>query len=799
MYANVSCDSAVIADVNGDGKPDIVISGLLTVLLGNGDGSFQPAITTPFSTGGTALAVGDVNGDGKPDAIVYTGYYNLPNGTVYVQLGNGDGTFQYPPVTYEVTGYGPGAVAIGDLNADGKPDIAVVTGCAPGCNSQGPTMGQVSVLRGNGDGTFQPPLSYNSDAGGTISVAVADVNHDGMLDIVTASCGVAGCSPGSYGSVGVFLGNGDGSLQTENSYSVVSSPDAVAVADVNSDGNPDIVVGNWGPPSGFTNQGAVSVLLGNGDGTFQNYIPFSSGGNEVTAVAVADLNGDGRPDVVASTYGDSGSASPPGTVSILLNVTGVTQAPTTTSLISSPNPSTYGQPVTFKASVKTGSGGFSGEVQSFDGANQIGYGVLTNGQTSTSISVSSLSVGSHSITAQYLGGLGFAPSTSVVHSQKVIASTLTTVISERNPSPPGKPVLFSANVTSPAGSPPNGEIVTFYAGTTVVGTAALKQGYANLTTSIPAAGVYTITAVYAGDSNFRGSTSPGLTQIVRTGAKFVTSTLLNSNLNPSFCGETVTFTATVSSVYGSIPNGDVVKFYDGSKYLGSGTTVAGMATFASSTLKATTHIIKATYQADANFGSSSGTISQVVTPYATTTTLVSSLNPSSYGQAVTWTATVTSVGPNPPTGKVKFIGLGAATLNGGVATLTKTWLNAATYPTTAEYLGDAASAPSSSSELQQVVNPASTTTALTSSASPSSLGESVTFTAEVTSSTGAHPTGTVTFTAGGTMLGTVPLIGIIATVSTSTLPVGSSTIEATYNGATDFVGSTTILTQMVSP
>ena len=117
-------------------------------------------------------------------------------------------------------------------------------------------------------------------------------------------------------------------------------------------------------------------------------------------------------------------------------------------------------------------------------------------------------------------------------------------------------------------------------------------------------------------------------------------------------------------------------------------------------------------------------MTQVVTPLSTTTTLTSSLNPSTYGQPITWTATVTSAGSHGPTGKVKFAGIGVATLNGsGVATFTKTWLNAATYAITAEYEGDEASAPSDSAALNQVVNPATTTTVVTSPANPSTQGE----------------------------------------------------------------------------
>jgi hypothetical protein len=296
-----------------------------------------------------------------------------------------------------------------------------------------------------------------------------------------------------------------------------------------------------------------------------------------------------------------------------------------------------------------------------------------------------------------------------------------------------------------------------------------------------------------------GAGSPQTAALSGTGAQpAATTTMLSSSLNPSTYGQAVTFTASVKSSYGPIPNGELVTFYDGSTEIGAGTTSGGVATFTTSSLTGKTHTIKATYSGDGRFKSSSGKITQVVDKDATSTTLVSSLNPSTYGQTATFTATVTFTGPHTPTGTVKFAGIGSAKLSGGVATITETWLNAGTYPITAEYEGDSDSAPSTSSVLDQVVNPVSTTTAITSSADPSSSGQTVTFTATVTSSTGAKATGTVTFTAGATTLGTVALNGTHASISTATLPVGSTTITATYNGATDYTGSSGSLTQTVN-
>lgn len=185
--------------------------------------------------------------------------------------------------------------------------------------------------------------------------------------------------------------------------------------------------------------------------------------------------------------------------------------------------------------------------------------------------------------------------------------------------------------------------------------------------------------------------------------KYMTTTAIVSSANPSFVGQSVTFTATVASTGGRIPDGETVTFYDDGTAIGTSTTAGGVATFATSLSAAKKYTIKATYAGDATFKTSSGTVTQAVDKYTTTTTLVSSANPVDHRQEVTFTATVTSTGPNTPTGKVTF-GIGTALLSKGVATLTKT-LASGTHAITAKYEGDSDSARSTSSVLDQVVEP----------------------------------------------------------------------------------------------
>jgi uncharacterized membrane protein len=333
-----SAFSIVVADVNGDGKPDLVVvngcsatdcsTAVVSVLLGKGDGTFKKAV--PYSLGVASVfhghvAVGDLNGDGKPDLVVATSGSGCgggcPAGLVAVLLGRGDGTFKKAK-TYSTGGFnGIGWAAIADVNGDKKPDLVVANYCATEC-SYPPVEGSVGVLLGKGDGTFRAVKTYPSGGDGAVSVAVADLNKDGKPDILVANCGPEACGPGSPGgNVGVLMGKGNGSFKAVVSYPAANSPFDVVAADMNGDGNLDIVVSNWGTPNAGTNDGAVTVLLGRGNGTFRLAQTFPSGGAEAPSVAVADVNKDGRPDIVLACVADTLNQSSTGVVTVLINIT----------------------------------------------------------------------------------------------------------------------------------------------------------------------------------------------------------------------------------------------------------------------------------------------------------------------------------------------------------------------------------------------------------------------------------------------------------------------------------------------
>jgi hypothetical protein len=475
---------------------------------------------------------------------------------------------------------------------------------------------------------------------------------------------------------------------------------------------------------------------------------------------------------------------------------------TTNTLTPVPIPSVYGQLVTFTAAISSGDvTPPDGESVSFmQGATTLGTGNLSGG--SATFMTSTLAAGTSSITAVYAGDANFVASTSNAVSQVVSkAATSTGVVPTPNPSSAGQSVTLTAtvSVTAPGAGNPTGT-VTFFDATTTLGTGQLNAGgVATFMTSTLASGSHSITATYAGDANFTGSTAPAVSQTVQGGTT-PSSTGVGPSANPSVFGQSVTFTATVTGS-GGTPTGTVT-FYDNTTSLGVKTLAAGSATLVTSALTAGSHSITAQYGGDNTFVSSmSAQVTQVVNKASTFAVVTPSVNPSIFGQSLTLTATVSVNAPGTgiPTGTVTFMDgsttLGAATLNAsGLASFPTAALVVGSHSITAIYNGDVNFNTSTSGLITQVVNKANTTTGVVSSANPSIVGASVTFTATVSATApgAGTPTGTVTFFDGTTSLSAVALTGGVAALPISTLTVAGSphSITASYSGDANFVIST---------
>src|SRR5208282_5667077 len=283
-YPTACCATAVAAgDFNGDGKPDLAVANgnnagygyygsTVSILLGNGDGTFQSHVDYSVGSNPTGIASGDFNGDGKLDLVAV----NNSSNSVSVLTGIGDGTFK-SHVDY-ATGTGPSSVAVGDFNGDGKLDLAVSNDSA----------NTISILLGNGDGTFKPHIDYPVGKS-TTSLAVADVNGDGKLDLIVTN--------GNNNSVSVLLGKGDGTFGTAAVYPTGNGPYGIAVGDFSGNGNLDLAVSN-------SSDNTVSILFGNGNGTFQAPVNFSTGPNSLFLVS-GDFNNDGRLDIAVADFNQS--------------------------------------------------------------------------------------------------------------------------------------------------------------------------------------------------------------------------------------------------------------------------------------------------------------------------------------------------------------------------------------------------------------------------------------------------------------------------------------------------------------
>jgi uncharacterized membrane protein len=558
-------ESIATGDFNGDGIPDLAVANAgantITILLGNGDGTFKSAADLQTGSGPFTVVAGDFNRDGHVDLAVIL---NNNNGNgINVFLGNGDGTFTLsasnPP-----TGSGPSGMTVGDYNGDGLLDLAVVNsgnatvtillgngdgtftpsnlspqaGTSAGSMVQGDFNGDgildlavtnsstssVTILLGAGDGTFAPAGTF-AVGGNSVSIATADLNGDGKLDLVVAS---------SYSPyITVLLGNGDGTFTAAANPNIsIASPTAVAVADLNNDGKADIIIAN-----SFGSN--VIVLLGNGDGTFATGTS-SATVSSPQALAVEDWNGDGIKDIATTNNfpnntltvftsqlaqkatATASGISPIGQVTVDASYIGDTvyaastsakttlgiSAPAVTLSLSSASITTA-QALTVTIAVNGGSTNPvpTGSVKLTSGSYTSAVATLSGGSATIVIPAGTLPVGTEVLTASFTpdsaGAATYKSATgtaSVVVTQGVLANTTTSfVLSDGN-------LTFTATVASATGGIPTGS-VSFYAGQTLLGMGTLTNGVASYTATAFPTGNVSLTAQYSGDADFMPSTS----------------------------------------------------------------------------------------------------------------------------------------------------------------------------------------------------------------------------------------------------------------------------------------------------
>ncbi len=459
-------------------------------------------------------------------------------------------------------------------------------------------------------------------------------------------------------------------------------------------------------------------------------------------------------------------------------------ATTTTTVTATPSSATYGQSVSLKATVAASSGTATGTVTFTTGSTSLGTCTLSSG--TCTLATTALPFGSDTVTAAYGGATGFGTSSGTVGVTVSAASTSTTVTATPTSAAFGASVTLKATVTSSGGTPTG--LVTFKTGSTSLGSCTLASGTCSASTTALPVGSETVTATYAGATDFTASSG---TASVSVSTAASTTTVTATPTSGSY-GASITLKATTSSTAGT-PTGTIT-FTNGSTSLGTCTLASGTCSVSTTALPVGTDTVTASYGGATDFATSSGTVSVTISKVTTTISVAATPNPATIGQNVSLKATVTAASGTATGGTVSFAvgttALGTCTLASGTCTLTANTngQEALTYPVVATYAGSTDYAGSTSPATNVVLNKAPTTTTVAVTPSPIPAGATATITATVKRPSGSSgtPTGTVTFYSGTTLIGSANLNGSgVATYAAATTGLGAGSYPVTANYAGD--------------
>ncbi len=822
----------------------VTVANPITVQAGStGTATLGSSVTGITTFSGTISLLKDTTIDTATGAVVISGVVSSTGAFGLIKTGTGTLTLSATDTYTGATTINAGTVLVTGALAAASAVTVNTGGTLGGTGSVGAVTASGGTVSPGSSIAVLTAASADFSGGGTLNVQVAGTTTAGtdydQLNLGTGSLTLGGTSTlvldlaglSASGTVNgiVLYGSVTGTFTTvtlinnPNAFTATVNYTASAInvtfmgaivstmTTVSSSANPSV----FGQAVTFT-----ATVMPTGSGTPTGTVTFTVDGVAQTPVA---LNGSAQATIMVSSFsvsshtisatynGDSNFGS---STSAPFSQT-VNKADTTAMVSASVNPSVFGQAVTFTATVTAtapGMGTPSGMVTfSIDGMAQ--SPVTLNGSGQATFVISSLSVTGHMITAAYSGDGNFNTSTSTTFTQTVNkADTGTAVSSSANPSVFGQSVTFTATVTAvaPGAGTPAGTVTFTIDGMPQPPVALNGSGQASFMPTSLGVTSHTVSVAYNGNSSFNTSTSTPLTQTVN---KADTTTGLTASVNPSVFGQSVTFMAQVSAAGpgAGIPTGSVTFTIDTMAQPPVNLDASGRASVSSSTLGVGSHTVSVAYGGDASFsGSASSPLTQTVNKANTTTGLTASVNPSVFGQSVTFTAQVSAAGPGAgiPTGSVTFtidtmaqppVNLDAS----GRASVSSSTLGVGSHTVSVAYGGDASFSGSASSNLSQTVNQANTTTTVSSSVNPSTVGQSVTFTAQVSAVAPGMgtPSGMVIFTIDTMAQPPVNLDASgRASVSTSTLGVGSHTISVAYGGDASFNASTSnTLTQTVNP